>query len=431
MNYTQTIDYLFNSLPSYQNVGADAYKPGLERIAEFCHYLGNPQRNYYTIHVAGTNGKGSVSHILASVLHEAGYCVGLYTSPHLKDFRERIKVDGEMISKQKVVNFVDRNMQKMEELGLSFFEMTTAMAFDHFAYSDVEVAIIETGLGGRLDATNLIVPLLSVITNVGMDHTSLLGDTIEQIAREKAGIIKKSVPVVVGEADEAYNGVIEARAEELRSQVIYAQNIYECVSQSAKEEGQTITLRRLEDGFIYKFDMDLGGSYQYKNLITAAAAIRFLHTSSPLTISRRAFVEGVASAATATSFAGRWQVVEHNPLLVLDTGHNAHGVRLVSEDLKALSQRVNRLICVIGFSADKDIDEMLALLPREAYYIFTQASSERAAKAVDIVAKALASGLMGVAVGSVAEAMAQARDMAAENDAIFVGGSNFVVAEAL
>lgn len=431
MNYTQTIDYLFNSLPSYQNVGADAYKPGLERIAEFCHYLGNPQRNYYTIHVAGTNGKGSVSHILASVLHEAGYCVGLYTSPHLKDFRERIKVDGEMISKQKVVNFVDRNMQKMEELGLSFFEMTTAMAFDHFAYSDVEVAIIETGLGGRLDATNLIVPLLSVITNVGMDHTALLGDTIEQIAREKAGIIKKSVPVVVGEADAAYNGVIEARAEELRSQVIYAQNIYECVSQSAKEEGQTITLRRLEDGFIYKFDMDLGGSYQYKNLITAAAAIRFLHTSSPLTISRRAFVEGVASAATATSFAGRWQVVEHNPLLVLDTGHNAHGVRLVSEDLKALSQRVNRLICVIGFSADKDIDEMLALLPREAYYIFTQASSERAAKAVDIVAKALASGLMGVAVGSVAEAMAQARDMAAENDAIFVGGSNFVVAEAL
>ncbi len=431
MNYTQTIDYLFNSLPSYQNVGADAYKPGLERIAEFCHYLGNPQRNYYTIHVAGTNGKGSVSHILASVLHEAGYCVGLYTSPHLKDFRERIKVDGEMISKQKVVNFVDRNMQKMEELGLSFFEMTTAMAFDHFAYSDVEVAIIETGLGGRLDATNLIVPLLSVITNVGMDHTSLLGDTIEQIAREKAGIIKKSVPVVVGEADEAYNGVIEARAEELRSQVIYAQNIYECVSQSAKEEGQTITLRRLEDGFIYKFDMDLGGSYQYKNLITAAAAIRFLHSSSPLTISRRAFVEGVASAATATSFAGRWQVVEHNPLLVLDTGHNAHGVRLVSEDLKALSQRVNRLICVIGFSADKDIDEMLALLPRDAYYIFTQASSERAAKAVDIVAKALASGLMGVVVGSVAEAMAQARDMAAENDAIFVGGSNFVVAEAL
>ena len=237
--------------------------------------------------------------------------------------------------------------------------------------------------------------------------------------------------MVVGEADAAYNGVIEARAEELRSQVIYAQNIYECVSQSAKEEGQTITLRRLEDGFIYKFDMDLGGSYQYKNLITAAAAIRFLHSSSPLTISRRAFVEGVASAATATSFAGRWQVVEHNPLLVLDTGHNAHGVRLVSEDLKALSQRVNRLICVIGFSADKDIDEMLALLPREAYYIFTQASSERAAKAVDIVAKALASGLMGVAVGSVAEAMAQARDMAAENDAIFVGGSNFVVAEAL
>ena len=429
MNYTQTIDYLFNSLPSYQNVGADAYKPGLERIAEFCHYLGNPQRNYYTIHVAGTNGKGSVSHILASVLHEAGYCVGLYTSPHLKDFRERIKVDGEMISKQKVVNFVDRNMQKMEELGLSFFEMTTAMAFDHFAYSDVEVAIVETGLGGRLDATNLIVPLLSVITNVGMDHTSLLGDTIEKIAREKAGIIKKSVPVVVGEADEAYNGVIEARAEELRSQVIYAQNIYECVSQSAKEEGQTITLRRLEDGFIYKFDMDLGGSYQYKNLITAAAAIRFLHTSSPLTISRRAFVEGMAEVTKTTSLAGRWQRLSDNPYTVCDTGHNAHGIKYVADELHRLAEHYEQQICIIGFAKEKSIDDILPLLPRKAYYIFTQASSPRALPAAALAATAATYGLEGEVCSTVAQALARAREMATERDMIFIGGSNFVVAE--
>ena len=202
MNYSQTIDYLFSSLPTFQQVGADAYKPGLERIAEFCRHLGNPQRNFFTIHVAGTNGKGSVSHILASVLQQAGYHVGLYTSPHLKDFRERIRVNGEMIPKQRVVNFVDKNQAKMEELDLSFFEMTTAMAFDYFAHSDVEVAVIETGLGGRLDATNVIVPLVSVITNIGKEHTELLGSTIAEIAREKAGIIKKSIPVVVGESSE-------------------------------------------------------------------------------------------------------------------------------------------------------------------------------------------------------------------------------------
>lgn len=431
MNYTQTIDYLFNSLPSYQNVGTDAYKPGLERIAEFCRHLGNPQRNYYTIHVAGTNGKGSVSHIIASILREAGYRVGLYTSPHLKDFRERIRVDGEMIPKQKVVNFVDKNMQKMEELELSFFEMTTAMAFDYFAYSDVEVAVIETGLGGRLDATNIITPLISIITNIGLDHTALLGDTVEQIAAEKAGIIKKSIPVVVGESDAAYNGIIESRAGELKSPVIYAEELFECLARDAKECGQTITLKRREDGYVFHLDMDLGGCCQYKNLITAAAAMNHLHDFSPLTISRRAFVQGISSVVESTAFAGRWQVLGSSPCVVCDTGHNSHGIKLVCNDLRSLSQRVNRLICVMGFSADKDIDEILALLPRDAYYIFTQAATERAARAVDIVERALPMGLMGVAVQSVAEAMEQARNMAAENDAIFVGGSNFVVAEAL
>ena len=202
MNYAQTIDYLFNSVTSFQQVGADAYKPGLERVTEFCRHLGNPQRNFYTLHVAGTNGKGSVSHILASVLQQAGYRVGLYTSPHLKDFRERIRVDGEMIPKQKVVNFVNKNLSVMQQLGLSFFEMTTAMAFDYFDKSDVEVAVIETGLGGRLDATNIIVPLLSIVTNIGLDHTDLLGDTVQKIASEKAGIMKKCVPLVLGESSE-------------------------------------------------------------------------------------------------------------------------------------------------------------------------------------------------------------------------------------
>ncbi|MEE1168702.1 MAG: GH3 auxin-responsive promoter family protein, partial [Alistipes sp.] len=216
MNYTETLDFLFTSMPSFQNVGGDAYKPGLERVATFCQYLGNPQRNFYTIHVAGTNGKGSVSHMLASILQQAGYRTGLFTSPHLSDFRERIRVDGEMIPKQKVVNFVDKHQAKMKEYDLSFFEMTASLAFDYFDQSDVEVAVIETGLGGRLDATNIITPILSIVTNIGLEHTEFLGDTLEKIASEKAGIIKKSIPVVLGQRNDEYNAVFEKRAEELR-----------------------------------------------------------------------------------------------------------------------------------------------------------------------------------------------------------------------
>lgn len=431
MNYTQTLDYLFASRPSFQQVGADAYKPGLERITEFCRHLGNPQRNYFTIHVAGTNGKGSVSHILASVLQQAGYRVGLYTSPHLKDFRERIRVDGEMIPKQKVVNFVDRNLRKMEELELSFFEVTTAMAFDYFAYSDVEVAVVETGLGGRLDATNIITPLLSVITNIGFDHTSLLGDTLAQIAAEKAGIIKKSIPVLVGQSNEAYNEVIEQRAAELKSSVVYAQQEFECIMHNVEESGQRVVLKRASDGYVFDLKMDLCGSYQVQNLVTATAAINFLHDSSPLTVSRRALVEGVASVVSSTSLAGRWQMLQTDPLVVCDTGHNAHGLKEVAEGLQGLVRRVGKLTCVLGFSADKDIDDMLQLLPAEAHYIFTQASSERAAAAEDLVAKASAIGLRCEAVKSVADAFAKAKSGAAPNDAIFVGGSNFVVAEVL
>ena len=223
MNYTETLDFLFTSMPSFQNVGGDAYKPGLERVASFCQYLGNPQRSYYTIHVAGTNGEGSVSHMLASILQQAGYRTGLFTSPHLSDFRERIRVDGEMIPKQKVVNFVDKHQAKMKEYDLSFFEMTASLAFDYFDQSDVEVAVIETGLGGRLDATNIITPILSVVTNIGLEHTEFLGDTLQKIASEKAGIIKKSIPVVLGQRNDEYNAVFEQRAQELHSLLIYAE----------------------------------------------------------------------------------------------------------------------------------------------------------------------------------------------------------------
>ncbi len=431
MNYSQTLEFLFSSLPSFQDVGADAYKPGLERVAEFCRHLGNPQRNYYTIHVAGTNGKGSVSHILASVLREAGYRVGLFTSPHLKDFRERMRVDGKMIPKQRVVNFVDKNMAKMQELQLSFFEMTTAMAFDYFAYSDVEVAVIETGLGGRLDATNVITPLVSVITNVGFDHTDLLGNTLREIAGEKAGIIKKSVPVIIGESNEEYNDVFEAKAAVGRSRVIYAEDSFHYIEHRVEGSKQHIALERMCDGRCYDLELDLAGEYQRKNAVTAAAVVHYLHDSSPLTISRRAFIEGFAKAASSTGLAGRWQTLNEKPWIVCDTGHNAHGISYVASMLKDAALRYNRQIIVIGFAREKNIDEVLPLLPREAYYIFTQANVSRAMSAEELAGQAATVGLQGEIQLSVAGAMARAKEIAEEEDMIFVGGSNFVVAEVL
>lgn len=252
MNYNQTLEFLFSSLVSYQEKGPEAYKPGLERITAFCKHLGNPQRNYFTIHVAGTNGKGSVSHMLASVLQQAGYRTGLYTSPHLRDFRERILVDGEMIPKQKVVNFVDKHYDCMKELGLSFFEMSTALAFDYFDQSDVEVAVIETGLGGRLDATNLIIPIVSVITNIGLDHMALLGDTLPKIAAEKAGIIKKSIPVVIGEKSDEYNHVFDQAATAMMSKIVYAENDFACINHSTEGDFQKFSIQRHRDNKVFQ-----------------------------------------------------------------------------------------------------------------------------------------------------------------------------------
>ena len=307
MNYTQTLEFLFQSLPAFETKGATAYKPGLERITAFCRHIGNPQRNFFTIHVAGTNGKGSVSHIIASVLQQAGYRTGLFTSPHLQDFRERIRVDGEMIPKQKVVNFVDKHHDKMVELELSFFEMTAALAFDYFAQSDVEVAVIETGLGGRLDATNIIVPVVSVITNIGLEHTALLGDTLQKIAAEKAGIIKKSIPVVIGEGDLRYNDVFEQVAAANKSKVIYAEKVFSCQECGCREGRQHFCMHRVRDDRNFEVDLDLTGNYQRHNILTAAATVDFLHEETPLTISRRAFLEGTRDAAAITSLAGRWQ----------------------------------------------------------------------------------------------------------------------------
>lgn len=429
MNYTQTLDFLFNSLPAFEMKGASAYKPGLERISEFCRVLGNPQRNFFTIHVAGTNGKGSVSHLLASILQQAGYRTGLFTSPHLHDFRERIRVDGEMIPKQKVVNFVDKHQAKMVDLKLSFFEMTAAMAFDYFAQSDVEVAVIETGLGGRLDATNLILPVVSVITNIGLEHTALLGHTLPEIAREKGGIIKKSIPVVIGESDPRYNGTLEEMAAATRSKVIYAEQEFSCESQSQEACTQCFSLCRTRDGYHYELDIDLMGIYQRRNLVTAAAVADYLHEWTPLTISRRAFVEGVRWAAKDTSLFGRWQKLADRPLTICDTGHNAHGIRYVAEQIAATPHE--RLFCVVGFVRDKDLEHILPLLPRQAHYIFTAAKSDRAIPAEELAATAARFELQGEVVADVKEAVARAQALADEEDMIFIGGSTYVVAEAM
>ncbi len=429
MNYTQTLEFLFQSLPAFEQTGATAYKPGLERISEFCRHLGNPQRNFFTIHVAGTNGKGSVSHMLASILREAGYRTGLFTSPHLKDFRERIRVDGEMIPKQKVVNFVDKHREKMESLDLSFFEMTAALAFDYFAQSDVEVAVIETGLGGRLDATNVIMPIVSVITNIGLEHTNLLGSTRAEIAREKGGIIKKSIPVVIGEGDPAYNGVLEAIAAQNRSRLVYAENEFVCECQEMHAEEQCFSLRRKRDGFLYAAELDLLGNYQRKNLVTAATVADLLHESTPLTISRRAFLEGIRTAAESTSLGGRWQKIADSPLTICDTGHNAHGLKYVVEQLAATPHR--KLYCVMGIVRDKDLQEILHLLPTEGYYIFTEAQSQRAIPAEELAQAAAAYGLQGEVVKPVPMAVARANELAKKDDMIFIGGSTYVVGEAL
>lgn len=430
MNYTETLDYLFSSMPSFQQVGGDAYKPGLERIAKFCRCIGNPQRNYFVIHIAGTNGKGSVSNMLAAVLQQAGYQTGLFTSPHLTDFRERIRVNGEMISKQKVVNFVDRYKVEMERLQLSFFEMTTAMAFDYFAQSDVEVAVIETGLGGRLDATNIVQPIISVITNIGLEHTEYLGDSLPKIAREKGGIIKKCTPVIVGEKNSNYNLVLEEIANDLRSELTYADEVFTLGECHFEADKQVVTMTRNRDGYPYRLRLDLLGEYQRQNLATVAATLDKLHEATPLSISRRAFVEGVRDVTHLTSFRGRWQVLSDKPQIICDTAHNEHGIAEVAKQLKARSSE-GKLICVMGFCEDKDFSKMLAQMPREAHYIFTQASIRRAASLEQIADIATPLGLDFEVIPTVIEALAKAQQLLTTEGMLFIGGSTFIVAEAL
>ena len=424
MNYEETIAYLYQQMPEYQRIGQLAYKEGLGNSLALDQIFGHPHQQYKTIHVGGTNGKGSTSHLLAAILQESGYRVGLYTSPHLIDFRERIRVNGEMISKKYVVDFVEKYREQFEPVMPSFFELTMEMAFLWFAEQEVDVAVIEVGLGGRLDSTNIISPDLSIITNIGMDHMKLLGDTLPKIAAEKAGIIKPETPVVIGEAgDEEIERVFVKKAQSAHAPLHFAERELSGFSAERKGTGwlfHTSGYPRLAG--------ELGGFAQEKNARTVLTAVRQLQQSG-YNIPKEAVYKGFANVTTITGLMGRWQQLQSSPRIICDIAHNAHGLRYVAEQL--LAEHYDRLHIVFGMANDKDVDAVLAIMPKKAHYYFTKASVERALNEKTLQAHAAQYGLRGNSFESVRDAVNKAKENAGENDLIFIGGSSFVVADAL
>ena len=421
-SYPQTIQYLYDRLPVFHHIGSAAYKPGLENTIRLMDALGNPHNRYRTIHIAGTNGKGSVSHLLAAILQQAGYKVGLYTSPHLVEFEERIRVNGKMIDQQYVVDFVEQHKKLFDEIEPSFFEATMAMAFDYFAYSNVDVAVVEVGLGGRLDSTNIIQPKLSVITNISFDHMEFLGDTLEKIAFEKAGIIKLNTPVVIGEVLAQTRPVFEAKAKELNAPLYFAE---EQITVAFKNyEGDKMRIETSDNEFV----VGLCGNYQLKNIATTLAAVQQLKRLN-FEIPHVALVSGLENVNQISRFQGRWQELQHSPKVIADTGHNVAGIQFVVEQLKA--QTYKTLHIVIGMVSDKDITAVLAILPKDAKYYFTQANISRALPANELKQKGETFGLNGTAYMSVEQAINHALQNADSEDFVFIGGSNFIVGEAL
>ena len=408
MNYQEAIDYLYHSTPVFEHVGASAYKEGLENTLALDHHFNHPHRQYKTIHIAGTNGKGSCSHTIASILQEAGYKVGLYTSPHLVDFRERIRVNGQCVSEKYVINFIEQERSFFEPLHPSFFELTTAMAFKYFAEQQVDVAVIEVGLGGRLDCTNIISPILSVITNISFDHTGFLGDTLAKIASEKAGIIKKGVPVVIGEYTDETRPVFEKKAKELNAPITFAQDF--------KELGKDIAF-------------ELKGDYQQKNKQTILAAISILTPTLLQDLNEATIRKGLTNVVKNTGLMGRWQTIQNKPKVVCDTGHNVGGWQYLSQQIQA--QPCRKLRIVFGMVDDKDIDAVMELLPKNAVFYWTQADNHRAIAADVVAQKATAHQLQGTSFNKVKDAYQQALQDADKEDFIFVGGSSYVVADFL
>lgn len=426
MTYNEATTYLFNSAPLFQNIGAGAYKEGLSNTNALDSRYGHPHRSYRTIHVGGTNGKGSVSHTLAAILQCAGYKVGLYTSPHLADFRERIRVNGQMIPEQRVIDFVTEEKAFFEPLHPSFFELATALAFLYFKEEKVDVAVIEVGLGGRLDCTNIINPELSVITNISKDHVQFLGDTPTQIAKEKAGIIKPGTPVVIGETNNNFEvrNVFITKSKEVGTSIKFADEESEILHSFAQPQGG----REYQTKNWGVFNGELGGDCQEKNTATILCAVQTL-IEQGYNIKDKHVHEGIAKVCSLTGLMGRWQRLENEPLAICDTGHNIGGMQYIVGQLASTPHE--RLHFVIGMVNDKDIDSVLGILPKDTEYYFTQASVQRALSAESLAIKAGKVGLKGVVITDVKEAYRKARQNATKDDLIFVGGSTFVVADLL
>ena len=429
MTYKETIDYLYSQLPAYHRIGKAAYKADLNTALALDKYFGHQHRSFRSVHIAGTNGKGSVSHMIASVLQEAGYKTGLYTSPHLKDYRERIKINGVMIAEEEVVSFVEKNSKILRSVGASFFEMSVAMAFDYFARSGVEVAVIEVGLGGRLDSTNIILPLLSVITNIGHDHMDLLGNTLEKVAVEKAGIIKKNVPVIIGETLPETRNVFSEHASVMSSGITFADEIFECTLEEIDLLTGTrkFSLRNFKSTTTITSVTVLGGDYQKKNLPVVICATEYLR--SHFDISPQNFIDGIKNVIINTGLRGRWQILDNDPLIVCDTGHNKEGLEYVINQIHKTPK--SGLHIVIGFVNDKDLLTILPLFPVDAKYYFTKALIPRALDENILKSEAFTFGLKGDSFSTVGLALEAARRDSGKEDMIFIGGSTFIVADLL
>ena len=400
MNYKETLDWMFTQLPMYQRQGKTAFKKDLTNILAFCNELKSPENKFKSIHVGGTNGKGSTSHMIASILQEAGYKVGLYTSPHLKNFTERIRINGKEIPEQNVSSFITQHKSFLEKQGLSFFEMTVGLAFDYFAYEKVDIAIIEVGLGGRLDSTNIITPEISVITNIGYDHMQFLGETLPEIAFEKAGIIKNNVPVIIGEKQEEVEQVFIKKAEQCNASIEFAS----------------------DDDAIYK--TDLLGDYQKSNAKTAVNAIKRL---ADFSVTDKNIQDGLLKVVENTNLKGRWQILQEYPKIICDTAHNKEGLTIVINQLK--KEHYEQLHIVLGVVNDKKLEAILPLFPKEAHYYFCKPNIPRGLDSKELQEKAMSFGLVGNNFASVELALKSAKTKATANDLVYIGGSTFVVSE--
>lgn len=428
MNYPETLEFLFQQLPMYQRVGAAAYKANLDTTIKLDNYFGNPHKFYKTIHVAGTNGKGSVAHSLASILQEAGYKVGLYTSPHYLDFRERIRVNGQKVSENFVVDFVEKHNRFFSGLKPSFFEITVAMAFEYFKNQNVDIAVIEVGMGGRLDSTNILNPILSVITNISFDHTQFLGNDLVSIAKEKAEIIKKNVPVVVGEKRPNLKSVFSQKANTVDAPLYFAHHNYSVRNSFNDEYNNLIfNIDKHQEQKYKNLVLNLSGNYQKDNIIVILQAIEVL--KKIIEVNDVSVLNGLKNIVKNTQIMGRWQLLSKNPKIICDAGHNEDGIFSVVNQLKEL--KYNKLHFVLGTLKDKNLSKILKILPPNAKYYFTNAKITRALSADKLQAKAINYYLIGEVFSDVASAIETAKENYSENDLIFIGGSTFVVAEAI